>query len=139
MRRKLSIIALATVAGITLRAQDISGNWQGTLRDPSQERPGLRIVLRIEGDGNVWNARWFSIDQNNSAGVPVSSVSLQGSDLKFTIQANHGSYVGKLSADGNSLVGTWTQRRAWPLEFKRATKDTAWAVDPSPHTVQFIR
>jgi len=30
------------------------------------------------------------------------------------------------------------QGAALPLELKRATKDTAWQIDPSVHTVQFV-
>jgi pimeloyl-ACP methyl ester carboxylesterase len=127
------------IAARILCAQDISGDWQGTLRDPSLEPRQLRIVLRIaKGEGAAWSGRWFSIDQNNPTGVPVSTITLQGSSLKLTIEANHGSYEGKISADGNSFTGTWTQRKSWPLIFERATKDTAWTIDPSPHTMQFV-
>jgi pimeloyl-ACP methyl ester carboxylesterase len=57
--------------------------------------------------------------------------------LKFAIAAVRGSYEGKLSADGATLEGTWSQGRALPLEFRRATPTTAWK-DPSPHTIQFV-
>jgi non-heme chloroperoxidase len=47
-------------------------------------------------------------------------------------------YEGKVSADGTSIEGVWTQnRKSQPLEFKRATADTAWK-DSSPHTVRFV-
>ena len=35
------------------------------------------------------------------------------------------------------LKGTWIQEQRLPLDFQRATKETAWR-DPSPHRVQFI-
>ena len=57
--------------------------------------------------------------------------------MKFAIAAIRGSYEGTLSADGASLEGTWSQGRALPLEFRRATPRTAWK-DPSPHTLQFV-
>ena len=141
MKRKLPcVFALTALVGTALYAQDsaiaIAGDWQGTLKTPRQG--DLRIVVRIaKGDGGDWNARWFSIDQNPT-GVPASSVTLKGSNLRLTIDANHGSYEGKVSADGASISGTWTQGRTLPLDLQRATKDTAWPTDPSQHAVRFI-
>lgn len=48
------------------------------------------------------------------------------------------SYEGKLRVDGNSITGSWTQGKVWTLNFQRATKETAWVIDPSPHSVQFV-
>ena len=81
----------------------------------------------------------LSIDQSpdRGAGTPVTSFSVDGSNIRFGIGAVRGSYDGKLSADGASISGTWTQGRPLPLEFRRATKETAW-LDPSPHRTQFI-
>lgn len=118
-------------------AQDISGDWQGTLKVGPQE---IRIVLQIaKSPSGGWTATMLSIDQSpdRGVGVPATSFSLDGSDIKFAIDQIHGSYTGTLSADGVSISGTWMQGRPLPLEFRRATKETAWA-DPSPHNVQFI-
>ena len=67
----------------------------------------------------------------------VSSVTLDGSSFKFAIESIHISYEGKVSADGASIDGTWTQNAVRPLKFQHATPETAWR-DPSPHTVQFV-
>jgi pimeloyl-ACP methyl ester carboxylesterase len=50
------------------------------------------------------------------------------------------SYKGKLSLDGNSITGTWTQGSPLPFNFQRSTQSTAWSLptDPSSHTVQFV-
>ena len=130
----LWLIVLATLSGSALWAQDIAGNWQGTLH----ANKGLRVVLKIsKSDKSGWNAMMYSIDQGPD-GMAVTSITLQGSMLKFSIDPIHGSYHGKLSADGNSISGTWTQGPPLPLDFQRATKETAWSLDSSPHTVQFI-
>ncbi len=130
----LWLIVLATLSGSALCAQDIAGNWQGTLHADK----GLRVVLKIsKSDKSGWNAMMYSIDQGPD-GMAVTSITLQGSMLKFSIDPIHGSYHGKLSADGNSISGTWTQGPPLPLDFQRATKETAWSLDSSPHTVQFI-
>jgi pimeloyl-ACP methyl ester carboxylesterase len=136
MRDKmLWIVAVAALLGAALHAQDIAGDWQGTLKTPAAQ---LRVVVHIDksADGG-WKATLFSIDQGTE-GMAVNSVALQGSHLKLAIEQIRGSYDGELSADGASIQGTFTQGGPLPLELKRATKETAWQIDPSPHTVQFI-
>lgn len=131
------VSALAMLFGLTLPAQDIAGDWQGTLKVGSQE---LRLVLTIDKspDGK-WNATFGSIDQSPDWGAraPIDSITLQGSNLKFAIAAVRGSYAGTLSADGASVKGVWSQGRDLPLEFLRVTPKTAWT-DPSQHTIQFV-
>ena len=48
------------------------------------------------------------------------------------------SYEGKLSAEGNSIQGTWTGRRVLPLELQRTTKATAWPFQIPQHNVSFV-
>jgi non-heme chloroperoxidase len=137
MRPKLWIGVLAALLGNALYAQDITGDWQGTLKAGIQE---LRVIVKIERAANGgWDASLYSIDQSPDwgAGIPANSVTLQGSNLKFTIDAVRGSYEGMLSADGASIAGTLTQGLKLPLELHRATPETAWK-DPSPHAAQFV-
>jgi pimeloyl-ACP methyl ester carboxylesterase len=116
-------------------AQDFSGDWQGKLQTPRQGE--LRIVVHIaKGNDGSWNATMYSIDQGPS-GLPASSVSIDGSNLKLAIEGI-GSYEGKLNTAGSLISGTWTQGRSMNLDLDRATKETAWTIDPSPHTIQFI-
>ena len=137
MRSFNRFLALTAFPALLACAQDISGDWQGNLEAGAQE---LRILLEIaKSDNGEWTATMLSIDQSpdRGAGVPVTSFSLNGSSIQFAIGAVGGSYDGKLSADGTSISGTWTQGRPLLLEFRRATKETAW-LDPSPHRAQFI-
>jgi pimeloyl-ACP methyl ester carboxylesterase len=69
--------------------------------------------------------------------MPVDTITLQGSTLEFSIAAIRGSYTGTIAADGNTVDGTWSQGRALPLSFVRATPETAWK-DASPHLVRFV-
>lgn len=138
----LIAIAFATLAlsGITLhaqdtRARDIAGDWQGTLKVSASA--SLRIVLRITKSDSGWSAKFYSIDQM-ADGIPVSSVTLQESNIKFSIDPIHAGYEGKLSADGDSIKGAWTQGQSLPLDFHRATKETMWQRDSSPHTISFL-
>ena len=118
----LTAILLASAA---LSAQDIAGSWQGTLQAGS----GLRTVLKVsKGDKNGWKAVFYSIDQSGQ-GVPVNSITLQGKTLKFSIAGNPGGYEGKLSADGNTIAGSWTMGdKAMALTLERATGEKAWTI-----------
>lgn len=115
-------------------AQDIAGDWQGTLKAGQD----LRVIFHLEknGDGS-WTGKMYSIDQGPDP-IPMTSVTLEGSNLKVHVDWIRGAYEGKVSSDGNSIDGTWTQRRALPLQLRRATKETAWQRDPAHHTVQFV-
>ncbi len=127
------VLLLAAFAG-SMHAQDISGNWQGTLKAGID----LRIILEVsKGPNGALSARLYSIDQGPDA-IPVSSIALQGSDLKFTVEEIRGSYTGKISPDGQTITGTWTQMLPLPLVLHRATKETEWQRDSSPHKVSFV-
>ena len=135
--RKLAlwIFALAVLSAGSLYAQNLAGDWQGTLQAGKQT---LRTVVKIsKADNGSYSAMLYSIDQGPE-GMVVDSISLQDSTLKFAISKIHGSYEGKLSADGASISGIWTQGSPLPLDLQRASKETAWATDSSPHTVQFV-
>jgi non-heme chloroperoxidase len=135
MRKIILYIAVLTMCVTTLQAQDIAGDWQGTL---SKADKHLRIILHFEkGADGAWTGKLYSIDQAPDP-IPVSAVTLHGSALKLTVDWVRGSYEGKVNADGVSITGTWTQADTLPLDFRRATKETAWQRDKSPHTVQFI-
>jgi uncharacterized protein len=113
---------LLVVASCLVKAQDITGDWKGTLDAGSAQ---LRLVLHITKgpDGNL-KATLDSVDQGAN-GIPVSSVVLKDSKLSLGVEAVHGTYEGSVAADGKSISGTWTQGAALPLEFKRAVKDEA--------------
>jgi uncharacterized protein (TIGR03435 family) len=73
----------------------------------------------------------YSIDQGGQ-GLAASSVSLQGTTVKFAVPAIGASYEGKLSADSSAIAGTFNQGGAsLPLNLARATSETAWTI-PSP-------
>ena len=136
MKIALWLSTLAMTLGSALHAQDISGNWQGTIKAGSQE---IRLIVTINKESGGWKGTLFSIDQTPDRGVgtPVNSVTLTGSKLKFSIDVARAAYEGEVSTDGNSVKGIWTQGGSLPLEFQRATPANAWK-DPSPHTIQRV-
>lgn len=106
----------------------IAGTWQGTLHAGRD----LRIVVKITNEGGAVKATMHSIDQGGQ-GIPSSSASFAGGTLKFAIQFLDASYEGKLSGDGKSIAGTWTQAdHPLPLVLERATPETEWAIPEPP-------
>ncbi len=114
---------------------DIAGVWQGTLAwaaNGNQPAGKLRIVVKIaKKESGGWSAVEYSIDQNPT-GMNCSGVSLQGTSFKYSIPVIDGKYEGTLSADGNSIAGTWSQGVPLPLQLVRATKEAAWEIPAPP-------
>ena len=114
----------------TKSSQDIVDTWQGTLHVPQQD---LRTVLKItKSDSGELKVTLYSIDQGGG-GIPSNKASFQDRELKYSIDMINGSYEGKMSADGKSISGTWTQGpNPLPLVLERVTPETAWAVPEPP-------
>ncbi len=117
--KRILILAIFVAAATLARAQDIAGDWQGTLSAGGAE---LRLVLHVTkaADGSL-KATLDSIDQAGANGIPVNSITLKDSKLSLDVATVHGTYEGKVASDGKTISGTWTQAQAIPLEFKRAT------------------
>jgi uncharacterized protein (TIGR03435 family) len=129
MKRRMML--LAALAAGSVFGQNIVGDWQGTLSPPGAPRP-LRLVMKLtRAADESLKATLYSIDQNGQP-INASAVSLQGSAFKMAIAAIGGSYEGKFS--GDKIEGTFTQGpQPLPLNFDRATPQTAWAIpDPPP-------
>jgi uncharacterized protein (TIGR03435 family) len=128
----LWIMALATFHGSALQAQNITGNWQGTLQAGQQK---LRIIFKIGLENDNLKAALYSIDQPSP---PIAAtITRDGATVKVTVPSVNGNYEGKLSGDGNSIAGTWTQGAPLPLNLARATPETAWAIpEPPPPPVR---
>ena len=118
MKRFFFLPILIVLATSLASAQDVTGDWQGTLTAAGAE---LRLVLHItkSADGTL-TATLDNVDQNAN-GIPVSSVVLKDSKLSLGINAVHGSYEGTVAPDGKSISGTWIQDTSLPLKFVRET------------------
>jgi len=124
----LWMMAFVALAGGALHAQDITGTWQGTLKAGKD----LRLILVVSKDDGRLQAKMYSIDQGADP-FKASSISQGGSTVKFALDIIGGTYEGKLSADGNTIAGTWTQGNSpLPLDLARATKETAWEIPAPP-------
>jgi uncharacterized protein (TIGR03435 family) len=123
--------AAASPAPAPVAQSGVAGTWQGTLHAPGGH--DLRTVLRIaKDDKGALSATFYSIDQGGQ-GIPTSSVSFDGSVLKYAIQFFDLTYSGRLSADGNSISGASTQGgNSLPLVFERTTPETEWTIPAPP-------
>ena len=109
----------------------IDDTWQGTLHVPQKD---LRTVLKItKSDTGALKGTMYSIDQGGQ-GIPATTVTFEGSVLKYSIEMLDLTYEGKMSSDGKSITGSATQgSKPLPLVFERATPETAWAIpEPAP-------
>ncbi|HWZ51843.1 MAG TPA: TIGR03435 family protein [Granulicella sp.] len=118
----------AAPAGEVHPRGDIAGDWQGTL----EAGKSLRLILRVAKTDKGWGAKMYSIDQG-AQGFNANSITLDGASFKYSVDLIGGSYQGTLSADGNTIAGTWTQGpNPLPLTLVRATKETAWEIPAPP-------
>ena len=123
----LWMIALAALQGSAAQAQNLTGNWQGTLQAGPQK---VRLVFKIALEDDKLKATLYTVDRPSA---PIATTITQdGSTVKMTIPGLNGKYEGKLSGDGNSIAGTWTQGAPQALNLARATPETAWAIPAPP-------
>jgi uncharacterized protein (TIGR03435 family) len=128
----LWIVTLAALPGDAMFAQTMTGTWQGALKVPQAPNGELRTVIKISTtDADHLKAELFSIDQGAQP-IPATTVTQSGSTLKFTIALINGSFEGKLSPDGTTITGTWTQGTPLPLTLVKATAETAWTIPEPP-------
>ena len=132
--RLAAIIILALINAAS--AADLSGTWQGTIKNQ-------HVLKLTRSAGAGYHGEWFNLGQEQEGtlnGNPISSVEFDGSHLSFTPGLKSNTYEGDLSADGNTLTGTWgpSKFQRQKLDLVRATKKTAWVIDPSPHKIQFV-
>jgi uncharacterized protein (TIGR03435 family) len=108
------------------KTPSIADTWQGTLHAGKD----LRTVVKIsKADDGGYKAVFYSIDQGGD-GLTVSKITLDGTTVKMALTMIGGSYEGKLSPDGKTITGTWTQGSPLPLVLTRATPETEWTIPP---------
>jgi len=129
--------ALCVAGDASAHAQSLVGTWQAK----AGNNKGVVQVTRLK-DGRL-HAEVYYLGQefsgNTRNGNPVSTIAVQGRYVHFDLDESPGTFDGELSADGDTIQGTWASPQGLlPLKFDRATKTTAWAIDPSPHKVRFV-
>lgn len=108
----------------------IDGIWLGELRAGSTT---LRIQLHVKSDST--GKEFCSLDSldQHAMGFDCAGVTFSGDDFSFDVLAVKGHYAGKLSPDGSTLAGAWSQNgNSLPLTLTRQTHEIAAQPIPAP-------
>jgi len=83
----------------------------------------------------------YCLDETlGSQGLPATSITLDGLNLKFTVAPVQVTFEGKLSADGGSISGKWNQEgQSSTVDLKRASAGSEWALPDPQFEVATIR
>ena len=129
MKRIFLLTILAVAA--TLHAQDIAGDWQGTI-DTGEAK--LRLILHVtKAADNSFKATLDSIDQPGASDIPVSSISLKDSKLNLDVEIIQGKYEGTVAPDAKTITGTWSQSGSdFALELTRGAAQPKSEPKPEP-------
>ena len=110
------------------KPSQVDGIWLGTLQAGGSS---LRVQLHVKSDSSGQEfCTLDSLDQH-VMGLDCAKVALSGGNFTFDIPGVGGHYEGKLSADGNTLTGTWSQNDN-PLSLTLTRQATEIAVKPPP-------
>jgi len=117
-------ILLACVS-VAAWAQDLAGNWQGTL----QVGNGVRTVIKITKDDGKFKGVLYDA---NGAAIPITTLTLDGKTVEFTINTRGISYTGTLASDGTAITGKATLNgQAHELNLQHVTEENTWVPTPS--------
>ncbi|HYL35958.1 MAG TPA: hypothetical protein VEV17_08610 [Bryobacteraceae bacterium] len=96
----LRFVPVFLFATALVHAQDVTGDWMGTLNLPTGD---MRLALHITKAENGLKATLDSVDQ--AVSVPVDSIQFDASRLTFTVKAFQASYDGKMDAAAATIEG----------------------------------
>jgi uncharacterized protein (TIGR03435 family) len=125
---KRVVFGLLAFAISAFAADDFIGTWQGTLNAGGRD---LRMVMKLALSDDKLAATLYSIDQG-APPLAATSVVKNGSTIKIKVTQINGEYEGKLSGDGKTITGTWSQGSPLALNLTRATPETAWTIPEPP-------
>jgi putative CocE/NonD family hydrolase len=101
-------------------AQDVTGDWYGTLDLGSIS---LRVVLHVQEAEDGYTATLDSPDQG-AAGMAIDRLEVENGQLTFRAEALNVDYVGSLDAGFETITGTFSQgSENYPLDFGRTMPD----------------
>lgn len=124
----LVFIAFVQAPSVALHAQSsassIAGTWQGALALPNGNSVRVAFSIAKNPDGSLHGGIRY-VDGN--AGLVFSSITFSAPDLAVMQSMTSMAFRGKLSVDGQSIIGTWTQGdRTLPLTLTLATAASVW-------------
>lgn len=130
--RMMALILCLSAVMTAQSTQNLAGQWQGTINPGKELR--LVFVLTANAASGGYAASMHSIDQGGQ-GIAATVVA-QGNSVRLSVAPAGITFEGKLTPDGNSIAGTFTQGPgSLPLTLVRATKETAFALPAPPKTM----
>jgi CubicO group peptidase (beta-lactamase class C family) len=108
----------------------VDGFWLGVLKTASQS---LRLQITVKSDAAGHELCTLDDLDQGALGLPCGNVSYSERRFSFDVPSVKARWTGKLSEDGKSLSGDWTQRTTLPLDFVRQDKPISQP-PPPPHT-----
>ena len=115
-RRLAFAVFAGALAATPAMAQTYDGDWEGVLEIPNGQK--LRLALHVKTQGAETSALLDSLDQDVT--IPSTAVKTDGGELQILFMPIMGELKGKLSADGKTLDGSWTQGGSIPLKLTKA-------------------
>ena len=110
--RSLVVAGIALALAGAARAQDVIGEWHGTIANATAElRLGLEITAK---PGGGYEGRMISPDQS-PAWLPLDKITLEGGRLVIAGTRIAGRFDGQWDAEHQAWVGQWTQGYVMPL------------------------
>ena len=101
---RYSFLVLFGFCSAVLFGQSLSGNWYGTLDAMGQKLP---LVLHLSDSAGIWKGTLDSPKQKAND-IPMSTVTVNGKKLRFTINKLQASYEGELN-DSMVIRGKFKQ------------------------------
>lgn len=102
-------------------SKEFAGSWEGSHEVNGKAR---RVGLKLWTAANGAATAALTAGEQGAVVIPVTTVTIQGKDLRLEARAVSGTYHGTLSADGE-IVGEWSEETEhFPLTFKRVSTDT---------------
>jgi len=109
-----------------------AGHWEGTVQIPNME---LKIEIDLAKNGKGEFVGTFGSLTRNIKGLPLSTVAVDGRSVHLILKAGNevSTFVGELSADGQSIAGDASQGgESVPFYLKRTGDAVIAAAPKSP-------
>jgi hypothetical protein len=110
-----TVVVLAIAAPAAAQTVDAYvGDWEGVLHAGPRN---LRLELHLKASAGEATATLDSLDQGISA--PATGVKVESGELGVLFLPLGGELKGKISPDGKTINGSWTQGTSLPLTLTR--------------------
>ena len=105
----LAVVAALIVSGVAFAqtAAPASGHWEGVIQVPGQE---LKVEIDLAQTGGKWGGT-IAIPAQGMKGFPLSDIAVTGDAVGFVLKGipGHPAFSGKVSKDGKTFAGDFTQ------------------------------